>query len=248
MKTAAIIQARMGSTRLPGKVMRPLAGRPVLARVIERVRACSLVDEVVVATTTLPRDDVIVEAAASLGVRTHRGSDDDVLSRVYQAARGAEVVVRVTADCPLFDPGLLEQMLIRFHEGRTAAAGIDCLSNTIVRTYPRGLDAEIVTFDALERACEQAVDPYEREHVTPYIYRHPELFRIEAFTGERDLSHLRWTLDTEEDYRFLTEVHAALAASNAVFPMQAVLDLLARRPDLVHTEERAASGHSGAVT
>ena len=248
MKIAAIIQARMGSTRLPGKVMRPLAGRPVLGHVIERVRACALVDDVVVATTTLPRDDVVAEAARSLGALTYRGSDDDVLSRVYHAAEGAEVVVRVTADCPLFDPGLLERMLVRFNEHRTAADGVDYLSNTIVRTYPRGLDAELVTFDALERACEQAVDPYEREHVTPFIYRHPELFRLEAFTGERDLSHLRWTLDTEEDYRFLTELHAALSASNAVFPMQAVLDLLARRPDLVHTEERAASGHSGAVT
>lgn len=248
MKTAAIIQARMGSTRLPGKVMRPLAGRPVLEHVIDRVRACSLVDDVVVATTTLRRDDVVVEAARSRGVRTYRGSDEDVLSRFYHASRGAEAVVRVTADCPLFDPGLLERMLIRFHEHHAASDGTDYLSNTIVRTYPRGLDAEIVTFEALERAFEQAVDPYEREHVTPYIYRHPELFRLEAFTGEPDLSHLRWTLDTEEDYRFLTEVYAALAAPDAVFPMQAVLDLLDRRPDLVRTEEQAASGHSGAVT
>lgn len=247
MKTAAIIQARMGSTRLPGKIMRPLAGRPVLAHVIERVRACPLVHEVVVATTDLPLDDAVVEYARSLGVRTHRGSDDDVLSRVYHAARGAEVVVRVTADCPLFDPGLLERMLVRFQERRTAADGVDYLSNTIVRTYPRGLDAEIFTFEALEQACEQAIDPFEREHVTPYIYRHPELFHIEAFTGERDLSHLRWTLDTEEDYRFLAELHAALGGQDALFSMQGVLDLLARRPDLVRTEERAASSHSGAV-
>lgn len=247
MTVAAVIQARMGSTRLPGKIMRPLAGRPVLAHVIERVRACPLIREVVVATTALPRDDVVVELADSQGVRTHRGSEDDVLSRVYDAARGADVVVRVTADCPLLDPDLLERMLLRFTAAREAGRALDYLSNTIVRTYPRGLDAEIVTFEALERAYRQAIDPYEREHVTPYIYRHPEMFRIEPFTGERDLSGLRWTLDTEEDYRFLTEISAALAGQDASFGMQAVLDLLARRPDLARTQERAASSHSGAV-
>ena len=247
MRTVAVIQARMGSTRLPGKVLRPLAGRSALAHVIERVRACPLVHEVVVATTDQPRDDAVVEQARSLGVRTFRGSEEDVLSRVYHAAGRADVVVRVTADCPLFDPDLLARMLVRFHERRAAGDGVDYLSNTVVRTYPRGLDAEIVTFEALERAFREAADPYEREHVTPYIYRHPESFRVEAFTGDRDLSHLRWTLDTEEDYRSLAEVYAALSRPDGPFPMQAVLDLLARRPGLVRTEERAASGRGGGV-
>ncbi|MGQ0550117.1 MAG: cytidylyltransferase domain-containing protein, partial [Armatimonadota bacterium] len=162
MKIAAIIQARMGSTRLPGKVMLPLAGRPVLAHVIERVRACSRVHEVIVATADGPADNVIAELADTLSVRAHRGSEDDVLDRVYDASRGADVVVRVTADCPLFDPGLLEQMLVRFQETQMAGGGVDYLSNTIVRTYPRGLDAEIVTRDALELAYRQASDAYER--------------------------------------------------------------------------------------
>ncbi|MGH2405414.1 MAG: cytidylyltransferase domain-containing protein [bacterium] len=247
MRTAAIIQARMGSVRLPGKVLLPLAGRPVLAHVIERVRACTLVHEVVVATTDRPRDGVVVELARSLGVRTHRGNDEDVLSRVYHAARGAEVIVRVTADCPLFDPGLLERMLVRFHARHAAGDAVDYLSNTVVRTYPRGLDAEIVTFEVLQQAHREAADPFEREHVTPYIYCHPERFRIESFTGDRDLSHLRWTLDTDEDYHSLAEIHAALRAEAAPFDMQAVLDLLGRRPELVHTEERPASSRSCAV-
>lgn len=232
-RTVAIIQARMGSTRLPGKVMKTLAGRTVLAHVAERVRLCPLVDEVIVATTTSAADDVIVGECARLGVRCFRGSEQDVLSRYHAAASQAlaDVVVRVTADCPLFDPLLLEQMLRQFRDARAAGEPLDYLSNTLERSYPRGLDAEVFTFAALERAHREARLPAEREHVTPYLYRHPERFQIRGVKSERDLSRHRWTLDTPEDWAFISALFEQLGAGR--FGTRAVLEFLERRPDLV---------------
>jgi spore coat polysaccharide biosynthesis protein SpsF len=223
----------MGSRRLPGKVMRRLAGRTVLAHVVERVRRCPLVDEVVVATTTSPGDDAIVAEAQALGVPCCRGDEQDVLGRYFAAAReaSADIVVRVTSDCPLFDPQVLERLLRRFHDAAGGGAALDYLSNTLERTYPRGLDAEVFTFAALERAHREARLPEEREHVTPYFYRHPERFRIAGIKGERDLSRHRWTLDTPEDWTFLSAVFAHFGGRS--FGTEEVLELLGRRPDLV---------------
>jgi spore coat polysaccharide biosynthesis protein SpsF len=244
MKTVAIIQARMGSTRLPGKVMKNLSGKTVLSQVIARVKACPRVDEVVVATTARPEDAIIVEESHRCGVKSFRGSQEDVLSRYYLAAReaGAETVVRVTADCPLFDPQVLERMLSQFQTLSTGGPGPDYFSNTLKRTFPRGLDAEIFTMAALERAHRQAVAPFDREHVTPYIYRHPESFVLQNFANPVDLSHHRWTLDTAADWRLLEAVYAALNRQGTIFTTQAVLDLLESRPELValnaHVEQK----------
>jgi spore coat polysaccharide biosynthesis protein SpsF len=233
----------MGSSRLPGKVMRILAGRSVLAHVVERVRRCPLVDEVVVATTTSPADEVIVAEAQQLGVRCCRGSEQDVLARYYAAAREAlaHVVVRVTSDCPLFDPQLLEHMLRQFRDAAWAGEPLDYLSNTLERSYPRGLDAEIFTFAALERAHREARRPAEREHVTPYLYRHPERFHVRSVRGERDLSHHRWTLDTPEDWAFVSAVFERLGEQR--LGMDAVLEILERRPELAalnaHVKQKA---------
>jgi len=246
VRTVAIIQARMASTRLPGKVLRLLAGEPMLAHVARRVAACPRLDEVVVATTDRPADDAVAAEAARVGVRPFRGSEDDVLDRYYHAAQDADVVVRVTADCPLFDPVLLRAMLDRFVARRRDGLPVDYLSNTVVRTYPLGLDAEIFTFAALARAHREAREPFEREHVTPYIYLHLDRFTVEHFVAEQDHSHLRWTVDTEEDFRFVEEVYRALYRPGVIFPTETVLALLRDRPHLAainaHVPQRPLQG------
>jgi spore coat polysaccharide biosynthesis protein SpsF len=234
MKVVAVIQARMGSSRLPGKVMRELGGKPVLAHVIERVRACNLIDEVVVATTTANADDVIAAESQRMGAKVFRGSENDVLQRYADAARQAraDVVVRVTSDCPLIDPTVLSEMLSHFLSEAAEGRGPDYLSNTVDRTFPRGLDAEIFRFAALERASVEATEPHQREHVTPYIWEHPQRFAIEQYKGEDDHSDLRWTLDTEADWRFLTAVFALLRDSGSDVTTATVLQLLDRHPEL----------------
>ncbi|MHB8151530.1 MAG: cytidylyltransferase domain-containing protein [Bacillati bacterium] len=209
MKRVAIVQARIGSTRLPGKVLLPLAGTSILGCVVDRLRAASGLDDLVVATSLLDCDDAVVAECERLGVRSFRGSAEDVLARyrAAAAAAGAEMVVRITADCPLIDGALVDALLRDFELGEPC----DYLSNTLVRSYPRGLDAEIVRFTALERADREATLPYEREHVTPYLYHHPEWFALRAYvdSGGEDRSRMRWTVDTAEDYAFVRAVYAA---------------------------------------
>ncbi|MBD2201238.1 glycosyltransferase family protein [Calothrix sp. FACHB-1219] len=236
MKTVAIIQARMGSTRLPGKVMKELCGQTVLAHVICRVKACSLIDEVVVATTTLNTDDAIVTEAEKCGVKWFRGSEEDVLARYYLAAKqySADVVVRVTSDCPLFDPEVLSQMLEYFKDETSEGLEIDYLSNCLNRSYPRGLDAEVFTFGVLEKTFQAAQKPYEREHVTPYIYEHPEIFALHNQTYDEDISNYRWTLDTEEDWKLIQAVYADLYQEGEIFTTDEVIALLTAKPELLN--------------
>jgi len=234
MKTIAIIQARMGATRLPGKVLRQLCGRSVLARVIARVRVARLLAGVMVATTESPGDDAVAAECAKLGVPCFRGSEQDVLSRYFGAAQsgGAEAVARVTADCPLFDGALLDRMLTEFEEANRSTVTVDYLSNIVKRTFPRGLDVEVFTFAALERAHVEATQPHEREHVTPYFYQHPELFRLRSFEGDADYSAHRWTLDTPEDWRLIEEIYRALHHEARLFTTEDVLKLLKQQPEL----------------
>ena len=237
MKTIAIIQARMGSTRLPGKVLKPLAGDTVLGHVVRRVREAKRLNGVCIATTESPADAPIVAECRRLGVECFRGSEPDVLARYHGAAQAikADVIVRVTSDCPLFDGALLDKMLAEFG----AANGLDYLSNVQVRRFPRGLDAEIFTFPALERAHREAAHFHEREHVTPYFYQNPELFRLRSFENKEDLSAHRWTLDTPEDWQFVEAVYAALGPR---FTTADVMNLLKARPELatlnVHVEQK----------
>ena len=246
IKVVAVIQARMGSSRLPGKVMRELGGKPVLAHVIDRVGTCELIDEVVVATTTANADDVIAAESRRMGARVFRGPENDVLRRYADAARQAraDVVVRVTSDCPLVDPTVLSGMLDQFLSAAAEGRGPDYLSNTLDRTFPRGLDAEIFRFAALERANAEATEPHQREHVTPYIWEHPQRFAIRQYKGEEDHSDLRWTLDTEADWRFLSAVFGLLGDSGAELTTAAVLQLLDRHPEVksinMHVEQKQA--------
>lgn len=210
MKRVAIVQARMGSTRLPGKVMLPLGNDSVLAAVIGRLRRAARLDEVWIATTTAEDDAAIVAEAARLGAPCFRGDAQDVLARYHgaAAAAGADIVLRVTSDCPLIDPGVVGEVIARFGEGED----YDYMTIGLVRTYPRGLDTEIMTRAALDRAFAEARAPEEREHVTPYLYRNPQLFRLGEQRGTPDLSAHRWTLDTPEDYRMLTALVGLLGA------------------------------------
>lgn len=239
MKRVAIIQARTGSTRLPGKVLMPLGGATVLGCVVDRLSPARLIDEVVVATSTEKPDDAVERHAQELGVRTFRGSAQDVLGRFYGAASAfhGEIVVRITADCPLIDAALIDAMLEVFAK----TPGCDYLSNTLERTYPRGLDAEIFTMHGLERVNREAHASYEREHVTPYFYQHPEIFALHSYTNPdgTDHSQLRWTLDTPEDYAFLQAVYQRCAhtAPREVTAAE-VIALLEREPDVAQLNAR----------
>lgn len=208
MRTMAIIQARTQSTRLPRKVLLPLLSEPLLTHVVRRVSRATSVDATVVATTVAPADDVIVELAGREGWLVERGSEADLLDRYLQAARahGAERVVRVTSDCPLIDPAVIDEVV-----GALDAAGSDYASNTLdPRTYPRGLDVEAMTFEALEEAGRRDRDPRSREHATPYIYRHPAHFHLSRVSLPLDLSAHRWTVDTPEDYELVRRIYDEL--------------------------------------
>ncbi|MEA2619303.1 MAG: spore coat polysaccharide biosynthesis protein SpsF [Chloroflexota bacterium] len=206
-RTVAIVQARMGSTRLPGKVMLPLLDEPVLTRVMRRSARATTLDEVVVATTILPEDDAIVDLAAAEGWPVERGSETDLLDRYLSAARthAADVIVRITSDCPLIDAGVIDRTVVAFR-----AADVDYASNSLApATYPRGLDVEVVSRAALEQAGREDGDPAWREHVTPYLYRHPESFRLLRVPADDDHADQRWSIDTPEDYELVRRIYEA---------------------------------------
>jgi len=219
----------MGSTRLPGKTLADICGKPLLAHVIQRVLASHLVREVVVATTPEPADVPIIRLSKEYGASTYVGSIEDVLDRFYQAARiaGAETIVRVTADDPFKDPAVIDEVVRRLLDDPS----LDYASNTLEPTYPEGLDIEAFTFSALERAWKEASLQSDREHVTPYIWRNPQDFRIASVRHSSDLSSLRWTIDYEPDLLFAREIYARLYRGQ-VFLMPEILALLASEPCL----------------
>lgn len=204
-RTVAIIQARMGSSRLPGKVLMELEGEPMLARVVRRVSEASRVDEVVVATSDSAEDSALEGVCESLGIRCVRGELYDVLERFGKAAEesGAEEIIRITADCPFIDPALIDH-LIEVRRTR----GLAYVTNALRpgRTYPIGLDVEVFTRAALEEACELANEPNQREHVTPYFYDGSSAHPWALVRGERELGDARWTVDTPEDLAFARAV------------------------------------------
>lgn len=227
--TAVITQARMGSSRLPGKVMMPLAGKTVLAHVIERCQAIAGVDVVCCATTGAASDDPIVAEAERCGARVFRGSETDVLARYHGAAGmlGADIVMRVTSDCPLIDPDVCADV-IRLR----AARGADYAANNMPPSWPHGLDCEAFTADALARAAREAREPYEREHVTPWIRTHPTIRRANLAGPGGTLIEHRWTLDFPEDMQFFQAVFAHFPAP-AMPRMKDVLALLQDHPEIM---------------
>jgi spore coat polysaccharide biosynthesis protein SpsF len=229
MKVVAIVQARTGSTRLPGKVLKDIGGETMLSRVVARLRRTRLINEVLIATTDLAVDDAIVTECRKCSVPVSRGDERDVLDRYFRAAQlaKAEVVVRITSDCPLIDPEIADKTIGAFLEARP-----DYASNVMQRTYPRGLDTEVMSLAALERAWRQASKLYEREHVTPYIYEHPDEFKLLSVAGDEDHSSHRWTVDTQEDLEFVRAAYAKFAPDGS-FTWWDVLDLLKREPQLL---------------
>jgi spore coat polysaccharide biosynthesis protein SpsF len=202
MTVLAVVQARMGSRRLPGKVLADVGGKPLLAFILARLETAPL-DAVVVATSVADRDDPIAELCRALRVRVVRGPEEDVLARFCQVVEGhrADHVVRITADCPFADPTIVALAL-----DTHLASRADYTSNTIVRTFPDGLDVEVATRESLLAAAADATDPEEREHVTPFIYRHPDRFHLSSFRSDEFLADERWTIDTAEDLAFVRRV------------------------------------------
>jgi len=230
--TVAIIQGRMASSRLPGKILLDIAGKPMLAHVVERARRAKTVDQVVVATTTQPEDDAVEEYCRLNAIAVSRGSLQDVLDRFYQAALvfHADTVVRLTADCPLLDAQVLDHTVEEFL--RTGVDfGCNRLPPPLKRTYPIGLDVEVCTFQALERAWKEAKEPHEREHVMPYLYDTPGRFKILRVDYEKDFGDMRWTVDTHEDLELVRQVFARLAQTPD-FTWLDVVDLFEREPQL----------------
>jgi spore coat polysaccharide biosynthesis protein SpsF len=228
MKVTAIIQARMGSTRLPGKVLMDLGGVTVLGRVVRRLQRVARISECVVATTAAPADDAIVEECRRLNVPVFRGSEDDVLDRYLQAARhfSPDAVVRITSDCPLIDPEVVDSVVRALIEQRA-----DFACNVLKRTYPRGLDAEAFTIEALEKAWRNSDQRHQREHVTPLFYERPTMFRVASVHQDQDLSHYRWTLDTPDDLRLIREIYSHFDNRDH-FGWRDVLALMERLPEL----------------
>jgi spore coat polysaccharide biosynthesis protein SpsF len=223
MRILTILQARMSSTRLPGKVLKPILGRPMMALQIERLRRARLIGDLVVATSIEPGDDVVADCATGFGCRVSRGPLADVLARYAGALEEhgpADHVVRVTADCPLTDWRVIDRV-IEAH----LAGGADYTSNTVERTYPKGLDVEIVRAPLLRAAAAEASDPYEREHVTPFFYFRPERFRLAQVTRTPDQNLLRWTVDTPADLAFTRSVYEALYATKPGFLSEDILAL-----------------------
>ena len=226
---AALLQARMSSNRLPGKVLAPVLGRPMIARQLERLARATRLDRLVVVTSTDPGDDALAAFCTELGVACFRGALDDVLDRFHAALAGlrADHCVRLTADCPLADPGLIDA-LVDFH----LAGDYEYSSNCERRTYPDGLDAEILRVDVLDRAWREARDRPDREHVTTYVRRQPGVFRIGGLENNEDLGALRWTVDTPADLEFVRRVYAELHPQNPAFGWRDVLALVRSRPEI----------------
>lgn len=231
MKIVATIEARMSSTRLPGKVLRRILGKSMLELMIERVRRAKKVSEIVIATTTSPVDDSIVELAERLGVGHFRGDEDDVLGRVLQAAESAkaDVIVELTGDSPLIDPEVIDQLT-----GLYLANRYDYVSNNLKRTFPLGLDTQVFSTKTLALVAQLTRDPVDREHVSLYIYKHPErfaLFNVESGLPEK-YRHLRLTVDTVEDFALIEKIYETLYPGNPVFTLQQVLALFDTHPEL----------------
>lgn len=225
----AILQARCSSSRLPGKVLKPLLGEPMIARHIERLRRAKRIDRLLVATSAEVSDDPLAALCTKLNVDCFRGSLNDVLDRFYQAANAfpSEHLLRLTGDCPLADHDIIDAC-IDFH----LAGDYDYTSNALQASFPDGLDVEVLRFRCLEEAWREAQLPSEREHVTSFIYHHPERYRIGHYRQARDLSWLRWTVDRPEDFQLVDAIYSALYPQNPAFSTADVLALLARHPEL----------------
>lgn len=227
--TTAILQARMSSSRLPGKVMLQINGEPMIYRQIDRIRQASVIDELIVATSTDSSDDPLVEFLEVKGIKVFRGSLDDVLSRFLEieSETNPTAIIRLTGDCPLVMPELIDKMVVQFYE-----SNVDYLSNTLKPTYPDGLDVEVIRPSAFEELAAFDLSGAEREHVTLGIYSRPTLFKLENYCGSENLSQKRWTVDYLEDLMFVRQIFSAFEGRESTFTFEDVLLLLTNYPEL----------------
>lgn len=224
-----IIQARQGSTRLPNKTLVEIEGRPLLWHIINRIKSSKLINEIVVATTTNKIDNKLEDWLKNNNLNFYRGSENNVLERFYFAAKqyNPTLIVRITADDPFKDPSIIDsviEMLLK--------ENLDFAYNNNPPTFPEGLDTEVFTFSSLERAYHESKDPFEQEHVTQYFYRHPEKFKQKNFSYKDNISHLRWTIDKEEDLKMAKEVYNELFHTKNIFLMNDILELLQKKPHI----------------
>lgn len=230
MKVNAIIQARCGSTRFPRKVFAEIEGKPLLWHVVNRLRASETLDDIIVATTVHPEDDVIENWCGENGVPVFRGSAEDVLNRYFEASRAfpSDVIVRITADDPFKEPAVIDRVVRKL-----VNENYDLVTNNFPPSFPEGLDCEAFTADVLRTMEENAKDSFEREHVTQYVYRRPEAFRIGNVSCDRHLSDYRWTIDSREDYEMVKAVYAARAEDKEKFlRMDEILEILEKHPEI----------------
>ncbi|MFF6014769.1 cytidylyltransferase domain-containing protein [Lysinibacillus fusiformis] len=228
MRIVAIIQARMGSTRLPGKILKKVNGRPLLSYQLERLQQSNHINDLVIATTLNEKDDLIVEFCKKNNILWFRGSEKDVLARYYETAKTfkADAIVRITSDCPIIDVQVVDKTIQYFVDNN-----YEYVSNTVDRTYPRGLDTEAFTFEALEKAYKEAVMERDREHVTAYFYTNPDVFKISSVRNETDYSKYRWTVDTEEDFQLIKNIIEKLYNDNPNFTFHDTVKLMEANPD-----------------
>lgn len=231
MKTVAIVQARMTSTRLPGKIMRPVLGKPLLELLVERIKRAQGVDEVVIATTTNADDDQVESLTQRLGIGCFRGSEHDVLDRVLRAAHAfdADLIVEITGDCPLIDFQVIDKLLEVYH-----ANDYDYVANVLRRTYPRGLDTQVFATSVLDEVARLTDDPVDHEHVSLYIYEHPERFELHNVESglPEEYWDLRLTVDTPDDFELIRRIYEELYPSNPAFTIEDIVKLFQRQPEL----------------
>ena len=230
MKTVIIDQARMTSTRLPGKVLKTVLGKPLLEYKIERLQRVELADKLVIATTIKTTDDPIVKLCDRAGINFYRGSEEDVLARYYEAAKEqqADVIVRVTSDCPLIDPKIIDHVIQTYFDHQPQC---DYVSNALERTYPREMDTEVFSFESLSQAYSEAIAQPDREHVTPFILQQPKRFNLIPVLNLENHSHHRWTVDTPEDFELIKKILEAVYPQKQNFTMENCLNLLKEHPE-----------------
>jgi len=228
-KVVAIVQARMGSSRLPGKVLMEFNKKPVIWHIHNRLSSCNNLDQIVIATSSSKKDKVLYNYCLENGFSVYRGDENDVLNRYVQASKNykADVVVRITGDCPVIDPDLVDEVIAYYFDGGYDACGLS-------GEFPDGLDCEIFSVGTLEDACKNANLKSEREHVGPYIYKNKNKYKIGSYVKYKGLKNHRWTLDELEDYHFLNEIYRRLYNPDSIFKTEDILRLLSENPELMN--------------
>ena len=229
--TTAIIQARLGSTRLPGKVLKDLNGKPLIFHVINRLKFCKQIDSIVLATTTNPIDDKLVEWCKDNDIPCFRGDESNVLKRYYDAATKfkADIIVRVTADDPFKDPKVIDSVINMLKN-----ESLDFAFNNCPPSFPEGLDTEVFTYDAIKKAFEAKTTDFEKEHVTQYFYHNPEKFNLKNFSYKEDISNIRLTVDTDQDFELAEKIYERLTPKEQMFYLDDIISLFNREPALLN--------------